>query len=269
MTCATQPAFPATDTMIQRMLTSALFAGCAVGLLAALLHFAFVQKYVLLGELYETGAVTHFSSGSASETASSAPDPAPESAHDHANPGQHADGLAHEAHAHGPSPSDMTRNAYTVLFTVLVYSAYALILVAGFGLAESFGPKIGAAEGMLWGLAGFASFQMAPAMGLAPELPGTIAADLGARQLWWWGTVAATASALALIGYGRKPWAILLAAILLAAPHLIGAPQIDAYSGVAPPEVAAAFSANVLGVGLMVWLCLGWVAGALWQRSTL
>ncbi len=245
------------------MVTSALFAGCAVGLLAALLHFAFVQKYILLGELYETGAVTHFSSGSAATDAVAATEPA----HDHADPAQHADGQAHEAHDHGPPPSDMARNGYTVLFTVLVYSAYALILVAGFGVAEAFGHRIGATEGMLWGLAGFASFQMAPALGLAPELPGTIAAELGARQLWWWGTVAATASALALIGYGRKPWALLLAALLLAAPHLIGAPEIDAYYGVAPPEVAAAFSASVLGVGLMVWLCLGWAAGKFWQRS--
>jgi hypothetical protein len=46
--------------MIQRMLTSALVAGCAAWLLAAVLHFAFVQKYILLGEEYETGAAVHY-----------------------------------------------------------------------------------------------------------------------------------------------------------------------------------------------------------------
>ena len=46
--------------MIQRMLTSALVAGCAAWLLAAVLHFAFVQKYILLGEEYETGTAVHY-----------------------------------------------------------------------------------------------------------------------------------------------------------------------------------------------------------------
>jgi hypothetical protein len=46
--------------MFQKMLTSALGAGCAAWLLAAVLHFAFVQKYILLGEEYETGAAVHF-----------------------------------------------------------------------------------------------------------------------------------------------------------------------------------------------------------------
>ncbi|MGB7271275.1 MAG: CbtA family protein, partial [Albidovulum sp.] len=69
--------------MIQRMVTSALFAGCAAGLFAALLHFAFVQEYILLGEKYETGALVHF--GGASDA------PAPEG-HDHSDDGHSEDG---------------------------------------------------------------------------------------------------------------------------------------------------------------------------------
>ena len=60
MTCATPPVSPATKQMIKRMVTSAVFAGLAAGLLAALLHFAFVQNLILLGEDYETGAMVHF-----------------------------------------------------------------------------------------------------------------------------------------------------------------------------------------------------------------
>ena len=55
-----------------------------------------------------------------------------------------------------------------------------------------------------------------------------------------------------------------LAALLLALPHIVGAPQLDGFSGVAPPEVASAFSARVLGVGLIAWAVLGLVAGRLW-----
>lgn len=229
------------------MLTSAFYAGVVAGLLAALLHFAFVQKYILLGETYETGAAVHF--------AGSAPAAEPVAAHDHST------------HDHGDAPSAFTRNAWTVVFSGLIYVAYALVLVAGFGLARIYGHTIAAHEGLLWGIAGFASFQLAPAMGLAPELPGTIAADLGARQVWWWGTVAATGTALALLAYGRSAGAALCAMLLLAAPHVIGAPVPDGFSGTAPPELAAAFAARVLGVGLAVWATLGWVAGFVWSKD--
>ena len=121
-------------------------------------------------------------------------------------------------------------------------------------------------EGVLWGVAGFAAFQLAPAMGLAPELPGTIAADLGARQFWWAGTVLATAAGIAALACGRGILALLGGLVLIAVPHLIGAPRIESFYGVAPPELAAEFSARVLGVGLVVWTTLGWLAGRLWAR---
>ncbi|MGL6209165.1 MAG: CbtA family protein [Paracoccaceae bacterium] len=238
--------------MIQRMLASALFAGVAAGLIAALLHFAFVQQYILLGEQYETGAITHFASGSGGADA----------AHTHAE----AEGHDH-SQDHGAEASGLMRNALTVLFMVLVYASYGMLLVASFGVAENAGIRIGASQGLLWGLGGFAAFQMAPAMGLAPELPGTIAAELGVRQVWWWSTVAATGTGIALLAYGGKVWIYVLAGAVLAAPHVIGAPQPQALFGVAPPEVAAAFTARVLGTGLVVWVCLGWCAGHFWSRS--
>jgi cobalt transporter subunit CbtA len=242
--------------MFQRMLTSALFAGAAAGLIAALLHFAFVQQMILLSEQYETGALTHFGAGS--------PVAAPEhSGHTHA-------GDETAGHDHGPSTvSDLQRNGLSVLFMGLVYVSYGMLLTAGFGLVAGMGLRIGPLQGLLWGLAGFVSFQMAPAMGLAPELPGTVAADLGARQIWWWSTVGATATAIGLLAYGRGLWRFGLAAVLLAAPHVIGAPQPDGYFGSAPPELAADFAARVLGAGLVVWACLGWLAGHFWERSEL
>lgn len=241
------------------MVTSAVFAGFAAGLLAALLHFAFLQKSILLGEQYETGALTHFDNAM----------PPPDGGHDHADPAQHADGMAHAHDAHeGAAPTDLSRNMLTVLFSALIYVAYALILVAGFALADHFGRRVTAREGLLWGIAGFATFQLMPAMGLAPELPGTIAAELHLRQIWWWGTVASTATGLALLGYGKGPLTLCLAVVLLAAPHVIGAPQAEQYWGVAPPELAATFAARVLGVGLAVWAVLGWLAGYFWSPKT-
>lgn len=49
--------------MIFHRLASGLIAGAIAGLLAALLHFSFVQEYILLSESYETGTVTHFPDG--------------------------------------------------------------------------------------------------------------------------------------------------------------------------------------------------------------
>lgn len=242
--------------MFQKMMTGALIAGGAAGLLAVLLHFAFVQTYILLGERYESGEVVHFQNATHA---------AADTAHAHADPA-----VAPTAHEHQPAAtgdSALSRDALTVAFTVLIYVAYAMLLTTGFAIAGQFGLRIGAAEGALWGLAGFTAFQLAPAMGLAPELPGTIAADLGARQVWWWSTVVATGAALALLAYGRTLFFAVLGVALLAAPHWIGAPDLGEYFGYAPPEIGAAFSARVLGVGLAVWVALGWLAGRLWTRG--
>jgi cobalt transporter subunit CbtA len=263
--------------MIKRMVTSAVFAGLAAGLLAALLHFAFVQKLILLGEQYETGVMVHFggvvASGEAGhdhaamtpeEMAAMAPDTTTAAA-----PEVGAAEAGHEHHKHVPAAEGEggPRNALTSLFFGVVYVSYGLILAAGFGVAETFGKKITLREGLLWGLGGFVAFQLAPAMGLEPDLPGTMAADLAARQLWWWGTAIATIAGLGLIGYGKGLPAYGLAVLLIALPHIIGAPELDGYSGVAPPELASAFAARGLGVGLTVWAVLGALTGYFWSRS--
>lgn len=243
--------------MIKRMLAGGILAGFAAGLLAALLHFAFVQELILLGEQYESGALVHF------DRAAEAP--AAAVGHDHAGDEASAD-HAHAAVA-AEDPGTFRRNALTVLFTALIYAAYGLLLVAGLAVAEQLGRNVSAGEGVLWGIAGFAAFQLAPAMGLPPELPGSVAADIGARQVWWLGTVLATGAGLALLGYGRGGLAAALGGALLAAPHVIGAPRLDEFYGIAPPELAAEFAARVLGVGLVTWTVLGWLAGQLWSKA--
>lgn len=245
--------------MFHKMLTSALGAGCAAWLLAAVLHFAFVQEHILLGEIYETGAAVHFA-GVAPQTADDG------LSHDEGKTSQGHD-TTDFAEAGHDETSASNRNLWTVAFIGLVYMAYAMLLVAGFGLVRAYGKVITEREGLLWGIAGFAAFQLAPAMGLAPELPGTMAADLTERQVWWWGTTLATAVGLATLAYGRGVAALALGAVLLAAPHVIGAPKLEGFSGVAPPEVAATFAARVLGVALAVWALMGWVAGHLWSRE--
>lgn len=223
--------------MFSKIVTSALFAGFCAGLIAALLQLVFVQPVLLHAELYEGGDLVHFGA----EAVSAHPD---------------LPGL------------DPVRDGLSLLFSALIYVGYALILVAAMGIASDRGITINARTGLIWGIAGFVAFHFAPALSLPPEVPGVAAADVAERQVWWWSTVAATAIALALIAFGRN-WVLwVLAAVLLLAPHLIGAPHPDAFSGPVPPELAALFAARALGVGFAAWALLGLLAGYFWQRES-
>lgn len=222
--------------MFQKVLTSALFAGFAAGLLAAVLQLAFVQPSLLRAELFESGALDHFGSGAT---------PVPDLTF----------------------AIDPVRDALSVLFSALIYCGYAMILVAAMALASDRGVRIDARTGLIWGVAGFIVVQLAPAFSLAPELPGSAAADVGMRQVWWYATSAATAAGLALIAFGRGWIAPLAAALLILTPHVIGAPEAPDYTGPVPPELAALFAARALGVGLMVWTVLGALAGYIWSKG--
>lgn len=118
----------------------------------------------------------------------------------------------------------------------------------------------------MFGLAGFAATQLMPAMGLAPELPGAAAGELSARQVWWLATVAATLAGLALIVWGGTA-AKVSGAILIAVPHVWGAPHPHEFAGVVPPELSALFAARALAVGALAWAALGALAGHFWSRE--
>ena len=250
--------------MIFHRLASGLIAGAIAGLLAALLHFSFVQEYILLSESYETGTVTHFPDGHVGHDA-----PQTQSDNSQTDTTGADSQLKPLQHVHGffDAGSFLTRDVGTVLFTVLTYAAYGLILVTAFGLAELIGAKIRPEQGVLWGMAGFAALQMAPAMGVAPQLPGTIAADLLERQTWWLLTALATALSLALVAFGRTKAMAGLGLVVVALPHIYGAPTIEGFWGAAPPEVAGTFSARVLGVGLASWVVLGWLCTKEWAKG--
>ena len=223
--------------MFSRILVSALFAGFLAGLIAALLQLVFVQPVLLHAELYESGALNHFGDGGENAAAAAVP------------------GI------------DLERDGLSVLFTALTYTGFAFLLVAAMALAEDRGFRITVRQGLVWGVAGFVAFQLAPALGAPPELPGSAAAEIGPRQIWWFGTVGATAAGLALVAFARS-WTLRgVAALLLLAPHLIGAPHPDDFFGPAPPELASLFAARSLGAGLAAWSLLGLLAAYFWLRE--
>ncbi|KFI33687.1 integral membrane protein [Haematobacter missouriensis] len=161
----------------------------------------------------------------------------------------------------------MGRDALSILFSMVVYAGYGLLLTAAMALSESRGHHAaGAREGLLWGLGGFLAVQFLPAAGLPPELPGMATADLGARQIWWLLTVAASAIGIWLIAFGRNWLAWGVAIVLLALPHVVGAPHPHEFTGPTPPELASQFAGRALGVGFTAWLVLGLFSAQLLRR---
>jgi cobalt transporter subunit CbtA len=177
-----------------------------------------------------------------------------------------AEAQAHEAVAPGQShetdewmPQDgIERMAYTVLANVLAAAGYALIVGAVVVIA---GLPITFANGILWGVAGFAAFMLAPSFGLPPGLPTMAIADTFARQVWWWGTAVATGAALLLVAKQRAPLALAVAAVLIALPHVIGAPQPPDEPTLVPANLAASFTAAVLFANAAMWAVLGLAFG--------
>jgi len=153
----------------------------------------------------------------------------------------------------------LQRGAYTLLFNCVAAFGFALLLAAGYALRGGVTWR----KGVLWGLCGYVSVALAPALGLPPELPGAPAADLGSRQLWWFMTVGATAAGLAGLFFLRG-WAWKLAsAVLQLLPHLLGAPRPPVAESAVPQQLAARFAIGSLGISLVLWLLLGTLTAAL------
>jgi cobalt transporter subunit CbtA len=155
------------------------------------------------------------------------------------------------------------RAAYTLLADILTGVGFALLLGAGLTLR---GGEIGWREGLFWGLAGFTTFTVAPSLGLPPQLPGSEAAPLLDRQLWWLGTALATGCSLALIAFtARARWAI-IATVLIVLPHLYGAPEPAEHNGPVPAVLAHHFVVAAIVSNFLFWLILGASTGYFHER---
>ena len=170
-------------------------------------------------------------------------------------------------HEHGDeawAPADgFERFAFTALANIVTGIGFALVLVAA---SEFAGGIAGWRQGVFWGFAGFAIFTLAPGLGLPPELPAMPAADLMDRQVWWIGTVAATAAGLALIAFRGTAVFSLIGVALIVAPHVIGAPQPASHETPVPADLHRQFVVAVTVTNLIFWVLLGGVVGMVRQH---
>jgi cobalt transporter subunit CbtA len=183
-----------------------------------------------------------------------------------ASPATSAVAAEHADHQHADAawePQDgLERTAFTAAANVLTAIGFALVLGGIFAVRGS-GDWY---DGLLWGLAAFVVFTIAPGLGLPPTLPGIPTADLELRQLWWIATAASTAAGLALLFLRRSPLTAIIALCLLALPHVIGAPQpADAHTEV-PPALSRQFVAAVTFTSLFFWSLLGSLTSIAYRR---
>ena len=176
---------------------------------------------------------------------------------------EHTGASAHE-HGEGWAPADgFERAAFTFAANVVTGIGFALLLIA---VSELVGGIANWRQGVLWGLAAFAVFTLAPGLGLPPELPAMQAADLGDRQLWWFATVASTAAGLALLVYGRSLLLVIAGVSLMVAPHVVGAPQPMSHESPIPEGLHHSVIVAVAMTTLVFWILLGGLAGFFRER---
>lgn len=121
---------------------------------------------------------------------------------------------------------------------------------------------------------GWLSFYLWPALGLPAQVPGMGAAPLQARQLWSVLAIGSAAAACILVGFGTAKWRWLAAAVLLALPFVVGAPQLqgDALAGyslqnrIALEQLLQRFFWATTWVGVSFWLSIGLTCGLAFQR---
>ena len=148
---------------------------------------------------------------------------------DHGNSDQSDHG--HSDHAHADDfwvpAQGLQRNVYSFLANLLASTGFAAIMLAlmnQFQLPRK--GNISWGQGGLWGLAGFAILFVAPAIGLPPEIPGTVSAALEHRQLWWALAVLSVAIGLGIFAFAAVRIKA-LGLLFLVIPYIVGAPQVD------------------------------------------
>ncbi len=172
-------------------------------------------------------------------------------------------GAVHENEGWQPAEG-WERTSLTALTTVLTGIGFAAVLLGVMALA---GETINTRHGALWGLAAFACFSLAPALGLPPQPPGVAVADLHQRQLWWAGTVIATAVGMWLIAGKRRSWFLRICGVgCLLLPHLIGAPVATGENSV-PAQLVRRFTIASVATSGIFWLLAGTLGGFIYSRN--
>lgn len=262
--------------MFRLMIAAALMAGIVSGVLFSVAEQILTVPIIIEAESYENTARELLSEDdppATKEVIKEAVEDQHKQEHSHANDHAHnahnADQAhSHDDHEHASQAEDSgfaglsERTLYTLLASVLTGITFALLLAA----AMTFYGKGNARTGLLWGIAGYLAFFVAPALGLVPELPGTEAAAIEHRQLWWISTVIATIVGLALLVFAKSMVLKGVGLLLLVIPHIVGAPVPSHHGSLAPEELSRAFMWMTAIANFIFWIVLGVLTAFLLNR---
>lgn len=243
--------------MLKSIIVSAFGAGLLAGAILTGVQFVTTEPLILAGEVYEKAADAAPAPAASHEAASHQNDTANTAAPGAAEAEQH-----HEAGAWEPADG-FERSAYTLIANLLMGVAVSAVLLGAMTLR---GGRIDAKTGLLWGVAGFFAASLLPSLGLSPELPGTVAAEITSRQMWWLGAVAASSAGLALVLLARPWWSKALGLAIAIVPHVIGAPEPPTLEAAYPAVLGAEFVVASLVVSALLWSVCGLSAGWLFDR---
>jgi cobalt transporter subunit CbtA len=158
------------------------------------------------------------------------------------------------------------RSVSTLLGDVFVAVGFSLILAGIYALSG----KDGWFQGLLWGLAGFASFNLAPAIVVPPAVPGMEVAPLLIRQTGW--LVAATSTIIGFVLLFKFAEPAKLGSILFfALPAVVFRVLLSVQPATTQSHSLArldqAFVSHTLGAMLLFWAVLGTTSGYLFARA--
>jgi cobalt transporter subunit CbtA len=251
--------------MLTRMMAAGLLAGVVSGLFVSGMQHVTTVPLILHAEAYEKLSVkpaTHDHSSLRTPETDQAGEPKLVFVHTDQPSERDAAGSAQAAPPWAPADG-LERTVATTVATVGAAAGFALMLLA---LMLVTGAQITPRSAALWGVAAFFATGLAPGMGLPPELPGSAAADLVSRQIWWLATAVSTAAGIWLMFRTSGPSRLAAGIALIAAPHLIGAPFPSEYASTAPAELAGRFTSASLAVHAVLWILVGATSGYFWQR---
>lgn len=226
------------DTLLAAALT-ALFAALMLTIVQAIWVTPLIQE----AESYESTRDTTASADQGAETHSVE---------------QHAE--SHGFAEHGDEgewqPADgWQRTAFTFTANLVMGLGYSLLLMGAYLLWRQ---PSGLWSGVAFGVAGFVVFFASPSLGLPPELPGTVAAPVSVRQVWWATTALLTGGALLLLFSGPFSWLKALAGVaLLLAPRFIPAPEPEIHAALAPEDLQHRFVIATTLANAGFWVLLG------------
>lgn len=241
--------------MLNRILFACLVAGVLAGLTASVMQYFMTAPLILEAEVYEQDVASQTRDSSNKDGAVQTL-LIPAGSHVHAS-----DGAEQEEWAPGDG---LERTFYSSISTIVTAFGFALMLLSAMILSKV---AISARSGLAWAAAAFIAVGLAPGLGLSPELPGSAAAELGARQIWWIGTAVATAGGIWLCLHVSSASAIASGIALIVLPHIIGAPHPHELTSMVPSELAGHFVSTSLAVQAVIWAIVGTIAGYVWQRT--